>query len=284
MMREYELFSHHIELALREFHFRQSTNPFRKIYGPLLSEYQTAKNSCVQVQAFARKILDAYRNNENKSSNKTVIRLIVENETYVDDKHRVAEIVTMIIAAYETTGNALGTAIILLAKHPKVSEKLHAELLSMDVANRSRSGYLRDVITESNRLLPVAAMGSTRQVGRDISCKGGTMVIPKGSIIFMPQILAHRCPTVFKDPSVFRPERWEDADNSMREALMGFSHGMRNCVGQSLAMAEIYSTIPKLLANYSFEVEDEGELDYFLTLKYVGCRLMASMVNNNPVQ
>jgi len=83
---------------------------------------------------------------------------------------------------------------------------------------------------------------------------------------------------------MFRPERWEDADKSMREAFMVFSLGNRNCIGQSLAMAQIYSTISKLLANYSFEVEDEGELDYFLTLKYVGCRLKASMVNNNPLQ
>ena len=128
---EFELFSHHIELALREFYLKQSTNPFRKIYGPLLSEYQTAKDSCVQVQAFARKILDAYRNNENKSSNNTIIRLIVENESFADDKHRVAEIVTMLVAGHETTGYTLGTALIMLAKHPKVSEKLHAELLSM---------------------------------------------------------------------------------------------------------------------------------------------------------
>jgi len=61
----------------------------RKIYGPLLSEYQSAKNSCVY-------ILDAYRKKENKSSNNTIIILIVENESFTDDKHRVAEIIIML--------------------------------------------------------------------------------------------------------------------------------------------------------------------------------------------
>jgi cytochrome P450 len=281
---EYEHFSHHLEVALKEFVLKGSTNPFRKIFGPLLSEYRTAKKSCVHVQAFARKILDAYRKNENKSSNNTVIKLIVENESFADDKHRVAEIVTMLIAGHDTTGYTLGTTLMMLAKHPKVSEKLTAELLSMDVANRSRSEYLRAVITESQRLLPVAAMGSIRQVGREISCKGGSMVIPKDSIIFLPQFLLLRCPTVYKDPCSFRPERWEDADKSMRDAFMNFSLGNRNCIGQSLAVAEMYSIIPTLLAKYSFEVEEEGELDYFLTLKYVGSKVKASRVNSNPVQ
>jgi len=164
----------------------------------------------------------------------------------------------------------------LLAQHPDVGTKLRQELATMDAANWSKSDYLRCVITESKRFLPVTALGSTRIIGRDISCKGGSIVIPKGSHVMMPQILAHRNPAVFEDPDSFLPERWENADKAMRESLFTFSRGNRNCVGQSLAMSELYSVVPTLLARYHFEIVDEGELVNILSFKYVGARLKVS--------
>ena len=270
---EYDHFSHHFELALNELALKQGTNPLRKYYAP--SELQKALQSCAEVQEIAKKILATYRKNENKSPNKTMIRLIVENEQF-DDKQRVAEIATMIIAGFETTGCTLSSILMLLAQHPDVGTKLRQELATMDAANWSKSDYLRCVITESKRFLPVAALGSTRIIGRDISCKGGSIVIPKGSHVLMPQILAHRNPAVFEDSDFFLPVTWENADKAMRDSLFTFSRSNRNCVGQSLAMSELYSVVPTLLARYHFEIVDEGELVNILSFKYVGARLKVS--------
>jgi cytochrome P450 len=41
----------------------------------------------------------------------------------------------------------------------------------------------------------------------------------------------------FKNPNVFRPERWEnECDNIHPYALTGFSGGPRNCIGKHLAL------------------------------------------------
>lgn len=271
---EYEHLMHHLELSLKEFAGKQTGNPFRKFYGPILSDFRNAKRSCTEVAAFGKKMLDTYRKNENKSTNRTIIRMIVENQALTSDKERISEIITMLIAGHETTGFTLASTLILLAKHPKVSKKLRRELLSMDSSKRSsRSGYLSYVIRESKRLIPVSAIGSTRTTGRDFTCMDGSMVIPKGATCFLPTILSHHNEKVFQDPDSFCPERWEKEDKAMKDALMIFAVGHRDCIGQTLAMSELYSVIPRLITEYDFELETEGELDFFLTLKCVGARL-----------
>lgn len=276
---EYHTVIHHLDISLKEFAGRHNGNPVRKYYGFLLSEFREAKRSCEVLTAFAAKILEAYRKNPNKSKNNTIIRMIVENKDYKSDKERKSDIMTCVIGGHETTGFTLSTTLILLAKYPKVAEKLRRELSSMDESKRSsRSGYLHNVVRESKRIIPVAALGSIRTTGRDLSFNNGSIVIPKGATCFLPMILPHHNEETFKDPENFRPERWEKEDDKMRAALMTFSLGIRDCVGKSLAVAEIYSVLPRLLTDYKFEVEEEGILDFFLTLKYVGARLKPTKI------
>merc|ERR1712045_730701 len=170
----------------------------------------------------------------------------------------------------------------LLAQHPNVAEKLRHELLSMDESKRSsRSGYLHHVIRECSRILPVAPLGAFRVTGRDFAFNNGSIVIPKGASCILPVILSHHHKETFKDPENFRPERWEKEDDKMRKALMNFVLGNRDCVGQTLALSEMYSVLPKILSDYKFEVEEEGKLDFFLTLKYSGARLKPSKYNKD---
>ena len=180
---------------------------------------------------------------------------------------------TMIIAGHDTTYFTLITTITLFSKNLKVSQKLRKYLSFVETSKNPQLQYLKNVIREIMRLIPVGDPGPAFQTGRDISCKEGSMIIRKGTNCFMPFILPHRNQSVFKDPDVFRPERWEMADKPMHEAFMPFALGKRNCIGQSLAVAELYSVLPRLLAEYTFDVETEGELEFFLTLKYVGAQL-----------
>ena len=113
---EFYSISNHIDAGLREFTFKHNMNPLRKFYGPLLSKYNNALMSCRQVQAFAENLLNSYRNKKDKSENITLIRIIAEHKSLVCDKERIAEIVTTLIAAHDTTGQTLSTTLVLLAK------------------------------------------------------------------------------------------------------------------------------------------------------------------------
>lgn len=276
---DFDFFSHHCEVALREF-AKQTMNPFRKFYQMLNPSYNDVLRSCENLQAFVMKIINSYRNNPAKSDDDTVIKLILKNDD-LSDKEKVSEILLFMIAGFDTTGYSLSSTLILLAKHPQVQKKLQQQLLSMDFDQRPKSSYLHCVIKESMRLIPVTAMSSFRVVKRDFHVQDGKdhkMVIPRNAIVCIPSILMMRDQSIFSDPDIFNPERWETNNKDMNEASMPFTAGSRNCPGQTLANAELHTTVVKLLSKYTFELETEGKLDFFLTLKYMGAKVRASRI------
>jgi cytochrome P450 len=72
-------------------------------------------------------------------------------------------------------------------------------------------------------------------------------------------------------PEAFDPDRWAEAAPQaakLREMLMPFSVGKRNCIGQTLAMMELRVLAGNLLRYYDFElVGPEPKIDLFVTLK-----------------
>jgi len=148
----------------------------------------------------------------------------------------------------------------------------------MSESDWSQSNALRTAVKESMRLHPVSASGALRQVGRDFVTKSGYH-IPQNSHVITSMILLHRNPSVFEDAEKFKPSRWEHASTEQKEAFLIFAAGKQNCVGQSLANAELHSILPKILSQVELEVEDEGTTSYFLTLKPSGAMLKAKAIS-----
>ena len=82
----------------------------------------------------------------------------------------------------------------------------------------------------------------------------------------------------FEDPDTFNPDRWLSATGTMKSAIMPFSLGNRDCIGQRLANAELDYCVPYLFSNYKFEIVEKGDPDYFLTWKYSGTKLKATKI------
>mmetsp|Transcript_14793 Transcript_14793/g.22408 ORF Transcript_14793/g.22408 Transcript_14793/m.22408 type:complete len:560 (-) Transcript_14793:46-1725(-) len=255
---EYDFFTHHVQTASKEFVVRRQ-RIIRKLYAFLDPSYWEAVRSCKKFQTFGQRVLDAYRTNPNKSSHNTLIKLIEENTSLKTDWEKVAEINVWMLAGYDTTGYTLANAVVLLAKHPRVATKLQQELSSVENPNeRSKSKYLRCVISEVQRILPITASGSARVTGRDfeffdrndsgncgiggidgiisnssngsasssnenIKVRARVMCIPCGSNVVVPFLVSHRFPSIFKEPDDFYPERWDtpnDNDNNDKAKAM----------------------------------------------------------------
>jgi cytochrome P450 len=99
---EFEKFEHHLRIALDQFMFKYTMNPLRKIFGSFIPEVQKGFASCREVQKFAGHLLDAYQKHPNKSPNKTLIKLIADNDSFDSDAQRIAEIVVYLIAGHDT--------------------------------------------------------------------------------------------------------------------------------------------------------------------------------------
>ncbi|MCJ1457018.1 hypothetical protein MMC28_007384 [Mycoblastus sanguinarius] len=69
-------------------------------------------------------------------------------------------------------------------------------------------------------------------------------------------------PVVFKDPTIYCPERWLEGDVAELEKYMcSFSGGSRGCLGNNLAYAELYLTLAHLFRRFDLSLYQTTEKD-----------------------
>jgi cytochrome P450 len=171
-----------------------------------------------------------------------------ENDaTGMSDEQIRDEVLTIFLAGYETTANALAWTWYLLSQNPDAEAKLHAELDQvLGIGDQTRLPTLADypalryteqVFAESMRLYPPAwAMGrmSTQPVTL------GPYRIPPGAHFFMSQYMISRTPEFYPDPLRFDPDRFTPEAKAARPrfAYFPFGAGSRQCIGESFAWME----------------------------------------------
>lgn len=272
---------HEFEIANKEFFQKSNTNPLRKlqVLQWLFSDVRRAKVASSRLQAFAIKVIDTYRakllvqRDENGTrTDDTVIQLVLENENYTSDKERAADILTLLFGGTETTAYTLVFTILELAKQPKETAKLRDALSRVSEEEWRNLPELRDVIRESMRLYPTAALGPARVLARDFPIDSNT-TLPKGFMVFLSPMILFRNPHVYENPDSFVPSRWQSASTIQLSTFRPFAEGKRNCLGQSLANAELHYVLGHLMKHFDFEVIDPGRIEYFMTMKPDGVRV-----------
>lgn len=280
---ECELFMKHGEVTAVEFGFKQMINPLRPLLGRWLAERKEAFESVRWIQSFGRKMLEEHQRKKKESSSRgeaiptTVISIIDDDPRYSSNQEKLPELLLWLFAGHDTVGYSMGTALYHLAQHPSELTKVRKAILRNDTENDTADAKtlkeVQNVIRESNRLLPATANISIRKLGAEARTPDGQSAIPAGATVFLPQYLPNHDHRIFADPGAFRPDRWNTATAEALEASMPFSVGPRSCPGLALARVEMDSILPVLIRNFDFEVVQEGEPKFFITLKPVGVLL-----------
>jgi len=160
------------------------------------------------------------------------------------------EVMTLFLAGHETTANALSWTWYLLAQHPEVERKLHAEVDSEGPVYE-RLPYTRMVLSESMRLYPPAWI-----IGRlaleDVPIGGHT--IPRGAVVMVSQWVTHRDPRWWPDPERFDPERFAAEPSWPKFAWYPFGGGSRTCIGEGFAWMEGVLVLAVLARRWRFEL------------------------------
>ena len=173
----------------------------------------------------------------------------------MSERELVDEIMTLIVAGHETTASGLNWTWYLLSQHPEVEARLSAELDSVPVEDApglpkmEQLTYTRQVVDEVLRLYPPGWLLSRRTIAADEL--GGYEIPPDTDVLFSPYLL-HRHPSFWRDPEAFQPERFDAAQESERTrfAYMPFAAGPRHCIGETLALYEMYLHLYKVARHY----------------------------------
>jgi cytochrome P450 len=153
------------------------------------------------------------------------------------------QMLTLLLAGYETTANALAWSWYLLSENPGRAGALRAELAAIlggrvpSVQDLSLLPYNRMVLEESMRLYPPAWILGRRALADD---RLGEHAIPAGSVVAISPYLMHRHPKHWDEPDRFDPERFTKERSLGRKpfAYFPFGGGPRLCIGHNFAMLE----------------------------------------------
>ena len=183
-----------------------------------------------------------------------------EGDVPLTDEDVRNEVVTFVLAGHETTAVALTWTWYLLAQHPPVAERLHAELDEVLGGRTPRMddlpqlSYTAQVFKEALRLYPPALLFA-RRPKRDVEFGG--YQIARGQSIFVSPYLTQRNPRYFERPDSFEPERWE-AISIPKFAYFPFGGGAKMCIGEPFARLEGVLALATLAQKWTLQRENDG--------------------------
>lgn len=166
------------------------------------------------------------------------------------------ELVSIGLAALETTAQTLRWTSHLLAEHPVVQDRVRQEIEEVTAGGAlrfedlERLAYTRRVLQEVLRMYPPLYFLSRRPTV-DVTIGGHT--IPAGSMVLFSPYALQRDPTLYPDPDRFDPDRWltTEADAPQRASYLAFGAGIRSCIGDQFAMTEMLTILATVLPRWT---------------------------------
>jgi len=182
-----------------------------------------------------------------------------EDGTQMSDRQLRDEVMTFLLAGYETTALALSWMWYLLSQNRSAEAELHQELAAVLKGRAATFGdlpqlrFTEAVVKETMRLYP-PAWSVAREAAREVEIAGYR--IPAGSNIVMSQWIMHRDQRYFPDPHKFDPARWLNGATQRlpRYAYFPFGGGPRLCIGASFAMMEAALVLATIAPKFSFRL------------------------------
>ncbi|OAA69281.1 Cytochrome P450 [Akanthomyces lecanii RCEF 1005] len=166
-------------------------------------------------------------------------------------------LLTFLSGGLATESNTIYWGLILLATRPDIQQTAldHIQRAYPDV-EQAFEGTVRDtedipyisaLVREILRFYTPSRLALPRLAVQSIAYKD--KIIPEGSTVVLNTFACNRDPTLYRDPDVFRPERWfEDPD----QPIFSYGLGYRMCAGYTLANHVMYTLFTRLIA--SFEI------------------------------
>lgn len=181
----------------------------------------------------------------------------------------------MVIGGTDTSALTVEWAMSNLLNNPQVLETTRQNIDSqMESASSSSStrrllkeedlvnmNYLNNVVSETLRLYPVAPLMVPHFPSSD--CVIGGFNVPRDTIVLVNLWAIHRDPSVWDDPTSFKPERFEGKDQfgHYNGKMMPFGLGRRVCPGLTLANRVVGLLLGSMIQCFEWENGSGGPVD-----------------------
>jgi len=182
-----------------------------------------------------------------------------EQSVSFTDRELLGQLHILLVAGHETTTSMSAWLLYLLAAHPEMLARIHAEMdevvaatggeVTLEAIKAMR--LLGNAVDEAGRLRsPVGNV--PRGVVKDFAFGG--YHVPAGSRVLLSLAACHRLPDVFANPDTFDPDRFappREEDKRTPYALVTFGGGPRICIGINFAQIEVKAMAAHILRHYT---------------------------------
>lgn len=181
----------------------------------------------------------------------------------------------LLLGGHGTTTDTYTFIMMLLSLNPEAMKRLReehdavfpagleesADLLRTDPAKTNELEYTTAVIKETLRFYPIGFTARVAPPGLEFLEWDGKRLPLDGFMLSLCTFTSHFDPAVFKDPKLFRPERFlgEEGAALHRFAWRPFERGPRACMGQDLAIDELRVFLLLTARWFDFEAVVLGE-------------------------
>lgn len=177
------------------------------------------------------------------------------------EKEVLDEVMTLIVAAHETTAATINWIWYFLSEHKNIINNVLDEIEQLDDDPPSFEmldalPYIRQIIDEALRLYPPGWLLS-RKVIRETEV-GDYIVAPDTNVFISPYYI-HRHSDFWVKPNEFDPERFSAANvkNINRYTYFPFSLGQRRCPGEIFALIEMQMHIAYVCKHLQLQYIDD---------------------------
>ena len=191
------------------------------------------------------------------------------------DNELLDELITLIVAGYETSAGTLNWAWFLLSGNPQAEAKLLHEASAMipggnkiDQQALMDMSYTQQLLEETLRLYPPVWLFTRKAAEDDVL---SDYDIPAGTDIYLSPYILHRTEEFWPDPEEFKPDRF-GPDSPYKKGdrpYYPFSLGPRRCLGEYFSFLEMKVHLGLLIQRFHMTLvsEQQPELDLGINLR-----------------
>nr|KJB29441.1 hypothetical protein B456_005G100700 [Gossypium raimondii] len=180
--------------------------------------------------------------------------------------------IMMFIAGTESTAITMEWTMALLLSHPEALQKARDEIIRhvgherlLNESDLPKLPYLRCVVNETLRLYPATPLLLPHCPSEDCVVDG--YEIPKGTILLVHAWAIQRDPSIWEEPTKFKPERFYEGTLEDKEGFkylpkyLPFGLGRRACPGRNMGLRSVLLAIGVFIQCFEWENVGSDKVD-----------------------